>query len=72
MPTRAEIRSLLNFYNALPPNSTTQCRIEEAAVRLKATYDWLGGPEDRVIGRFVHYKGGSLTMRTFTMAWAAG
>ena len=68
MPTRAEIRSLLNFYNALPPNSTTQCRIGEAAERLKATYDWATGPEDRAIAR-LNYEGGNLTMRTFPKAW---
>ena len=69
MPTRAEIRSLLNFYNALPLNSTTQCRIGEAAGRLKATYDWVTGPEDRAFARF-NYEGESLTMRTFPMARA--
>ena len=69
MPTRTEIRSLLNFYNALPPNSTTQCRIGEAAGRLKATYDWVTGPEDRAFAR-LNYEGESLTMRTFPTAWA--
>ena len=49
-PTRDEKRSLLTFYNALPNNSLTQCRIGEAAEALRTGFELEFGPEDRALG----------------------
>ena len=69
MPTRDEKRSLLTFYNALPKNSLTQCRIGEAAGALRTGFKLELGPEDRALVE-MRYQGGKLTMRTFPVAFA--
>ena len=68
-PTRAEIRSLLAFYNVLPPNSMTQCRIGEAARAIRVGLELELGPEDRALARR-NYQGGKLTVRTFPKTFA--
>ena len=68
--TRAETRSLLTFYNALPANSMTKCRIAEAGQALRDGFDLETGPEDRAFGNLTNYQGGNLTMRTFPKGFA--
>ncbi len=69
MPTRDEKRSLLPFYNALPKNSMTQCRIAEAASALRTGFELELGPEDRALVE-MRYQGGKLKMCTFPVAFA--
>ena len=68
--TRDETRSLLTFYNTLPANSMTKCRIAEAGVALLDGFDLDIGPEDRAFLRLTDYRGGNLTMKTFPKAFA--
>ena len=69
-PTRAEKRSLLTFYNALPENCLAKPRIFEAALALMVTFELKPGREDRALAELESYQGGKLTMGTFPAALA--